>query len=177
MVKTKDLKVYRGDKISADDLYVEVAGDHTARNLSFAVKADKELTSDRLIEKTIELTAVYSGGKTKIGIPLDAVDTQDLAEKKYYYDLTSTSPADATDVITVSKGKFDVEGDVQTPYDGTDLPGDAQRYIPYLPVDPETHIMSVHPTVRNLDLEESTLEEVKEFLMTLVDDLKARNLL
>lgn len=126
-MKTIDLRVYRGNK---KNLTIEVEGDHSLRNLSFVVKADRELTSNRLITKTTEILASYLNDKTQITIPLDAIDTQDLLAGKYHYDLDSTDSSNPSDTETVAGGKFNIEADVQTPFDGTDLPFEAKRYMP-----------------------------------------------
>lgn len=126
--KRLDINWYAG---VADTVVYYLSGDQTARKHSFVVKADKEETSDRLIEKTSdagEISATYEGGKTKIEITLLKEDTYDLGGNNYYWDHRSNSETDETDTKVPVRGNFNVEGAVQTPYDGANLPSAAARY-------------------------------------------------
>ena len=133
---TKELSWYRGDKT---DFSFVVTGDHTARKLRFVVKADKTITGDRLIEKKntlfggsdAELEAAYSSttGKTTITVHILEDDNSDFANSKYYFDIVSISNTDPDDTETIVKGTINNNFDVQTDYDGTNLPSSATRYV------------------------------------------------
>lgn len=136
MIK-KNFTIKRGD---ATQLQLKISGDLTARKLSFVVKADKVLTSARLIQKRntlfgggdTQLKAVYAGSTTMITIYITKADTQDFAALLYYYDIISQNSSDFTDEITITEGEITVDQDVQTDYDGINLPAAAERYIPVL---------------------------------------------
>ncbi len=135
-VKKYDFDIVRGDKTNLSAI---VQGDYSTYKLIFVVKADKELTSDRLIEKKNTLaggtgiTATYNGKVTSFVISIDKEDTQDFTNLVYYYDLTATSISDTSNIKTILTGTLNLTFDVQTPYDGTDLPNNATRYLPILP--------------------------------------------
>jgi hypothetical protein len=129
----KDFNVYRGD---TKTLTFQVSGDVTASALSFVVKADKVITSSRLIQKlntvaggsNSEILASYDSEAlvTTISVYIEKIDTQDLTKKFYYYDLLVGTSS------TSHYGTLYLEQDVQTDYDGTDLPADGKRYIPVI---------------------------------------------
>lgn len=170
MVETK-LTIQRGDKVSKELL---IPGDITTRKLSFGVKADLEIDSDRLIQKrnTLyggsddELTANYDSvkGKTTVTIFFDKEDTADFTNDYYYYDLISQDADDSDDEITVAKDLIKIDKDVQTPFDGTNLPSSATRYV-------------------NLDASEAEagdliqcqlVDGVKTFVLITIEDLKTQ---
>ncbi|MBI1939190.1 MAG: hypothetical protein HYS25_13860 [Ignavibacteriales bacterium] len=126
-----DITVYRGDykQIALPN----VSGNHSARNLFFTVKESFDITSSRLIEKTSPtVTATYNTvtNKTSITLLVSRSDTWDLSAKTYFWDLESQSAIDTNDVVTLLKGNFIVTADVRTPFDNTNLPADANRYLP-----------------------------------------------
>jgi len=135
----RDLSWYRGDKT---DFSFVVNGNHTERYLRFVVKADKEITSNRLIEKRnqlfggsdTQLFAEYNEdtNRTTITIHILGNDNSDFKNAKYYYDVVSINPTDLDDTVTIIKGTITNNIDVQTDFDGTDLPGEAQRYMPVI---------------------------------------------
>jgi hypothetical protein len=134
---TKDFLIVRGDPTQ---LSLPINDDYTAQRLIFVVKADKVLTSARLIEKknvaaggsNTQLKATANGGLTNIKIFLDKTDSQDFTTTTYYWDLTA-QPADlSTDPVTLAGGELEIDFDVQTDFDNTDLPADAERYIAIL---------------------------------------------
>lgn len=133
----KDFNALRGDSKTLSFSY---AGDITAQSLSFVVKADKGLTSSRLIQKlnsvaggsVSEIKTTYDDDaqSTEIEVYLEAEDTQDLTNKILVYDLLLGS------ANTIYMGNLYLEGDVQTPYDGTNLPtSNAVRYMPIYAAD------------------------------------------
>lgn len=137
-MKKQDFKeVMRGDP---REEIIYISGNYSAHRLVFVTKADKVLTSDRLIEKKNtaaggndnQLTAVYANGKTKVTVKLLKTDTQDFSQDTYYYDLTAQIADQSTDPVTLAYGELQLIEDVQTDYDGTNLPADGQRYIPVL---------------------------------------------
>ena len=137
-MKKQDFKeVMRGDP---REEIIYISGNYSAHRLVFVTKADKVLTSDRLIEKKNtaaggdddEITASYANGKTKITVKLLKDDTQDFTQDTYYYDLTAQIADQSTDPVTLAYGELQLIEDVQTDYDNTDLPADGQRYIPVL---------------------------------------------
>jgi len=135
----RNYTILRGDP---KNLTFTLTGDYSEEKIIFVVKADKVLTSDRLIQKRNtaaggsddELTAVYDDEKNKstFTIKLEKIDTQDFTEEEYYYDITSQPADNSEDPITIASGNLEIEFDVQTDYDGTDLPEDATRYIPFI---------------------------------------------
>ena len=133
MIVYKNIVFHRGDK---EAVRIDYPGDISSHDLNFVLKSDRELTSTRLLEiggnispDNDKFSAVYDENKkiTQITITPGAVDTQDLSGN-YVFDIY-----DATDSVTRIDGNFYIEPDVQTPYDGTNLPADGKRYIPYYP--------------------------------------------
>ena len=126
-MKEYNLSYLRGDY---QVLTVQVDGDVTDRTLTFVVKADKTVTTARLVEKDSELTTWYDEGITVITIPMLKTYMADLTAKTYYYDILSVDPLDASDSVTIVGGRFVLVADVQTPFDGTgSLPSDATRVV------------------------------------------------
>ena len=133
----KNYEILRGDPAN---LICYVPGDVTTQKLIFVVKASKDLTGDRLIEKKNtaaggsddEIIITYANGKTKITVKLLKEDTQDFIETTYYHDTTSQPIGNATDPVTVSGGTLTIDKDVQSPFDGTNLPAAAERLVPIL---------------------------------------------
>ncbi|MGK9477932.1 hypothetical protein ACSSV9_14070, partial [Melioribacter sp. OK-6-Me] len=124
--KEQKFIIYRGDPAQ---LTITLDGDYSGKEFLFGAKKDKNTTSQRLIEKSgVDISVTYNASQNKstINILLAEEDTQDLTYNYLEYDLINI-----TDNRTVARGKLYLEGDVITPYDGTDLPADAQRYIPY----------------------------------------------
>ena len=130
--KRLDINWYAGVD---DTITFDITGDQSQRVLSFVIKADKNDTSNRLVQKTSSLnqiSAVYSPAtlKTSISINLLKEDTFDLGGKTYYWDLRSDSATDPADTKVPIRGNFNIEAAIQTPFDGTNLPSQAIRYIP-----------------------------------------------
>ena len=115
------ITVKRGDY---KELTFKHNGNITGSDITFVVKLTKSFSSPRLIQKendnVSEITTSYSAPYTNITVKLLQSDTQDLTSTKYYYDIV----ADST---TIFDGEFRVQFDVQTPFDGTDLPEDGSR--------------------------------------------------
>lgn len=136
MIK-KNFEIYRGDP---KELIFYAPGNISAQKIIFVVKADKVLTSNRLIEKknTLaggndnQLMATYANGKTRITIKLLKEDTQDFTAETYYHDTTAQPTDNSTDPVTISGGELTIDQDVQTPFDGTNLPATAERYLSVL---------------------------------------------
>lgn len=136
------LSMYRGD---TDTLNVgfEVNGNITTRKIAFVVKNSLAIDSPRVVEKMnaiaggsdTALKAVYTGGKTYLSVYLYPEDTQDLSNIKRYYDITSTSATNSRDIVTIFSGTFTLTPDVQTPFDGSDLPANATRILTTYPDD------------------------------------------
>jgi hypothetical protein len=135
MIVYKNILYHRGDK---ETVKIEYPGDISSHSLSFVLKKDRELSSSRLIEITGNLnrenekfSAVYDENKkiTLITIKPDPTDTQDISGN-FVFDIY-----DSTDSVTRVDGNFYMEPDVQTPFDGTNLPNDGRRYVPYYPED------------------------------------------
>ena len=127
MNSNKDLEIYRGDKKDIVFLY---PGDIAADKIIFVVKADRALTSARLIEKKNDIAggdgatiiSETEGIYTRITIKLLPAETQALNNADYYYDVIREDAEDATDYETLYYGLFTVEADVQTPYDDEEEP-------------------------------------------------------
>lgn len=133
MIVYKNILFHRGDK---EAVKIEYPGDISSHNLTFVLKKDRELTSSRLIEITgntnlnnERFISVYDENKkiTLLTLKPDSTDTQDLSGN-FVFDIY-----DSTDSITRVDGNIYLEPDVQTPFDGTNLPEDGRRYVPYYP--------------------------------------------
>lgn len=132
-VIAQNFDVMRGDK---DSLLFSSSVDYTAYKLEFVIKTDKTLTGDRLVEKQ---NTAMGGDDTEITVTASTIkvfllkgDTQDFTSVPYYYDLVATLASDATFSKTINYGHVNMIFDVGSPYDGTDLPDDAERYVPVL---------------------------------------------
>ena len=129
-----DFTIKRGDP---KELIFYCPGNLSTYKIIFVVKANKVLTSNRLIQKKntaaggsgSELIAEVSGNETKITVKLEAADTQDFTALKYDYDITAQPADDSTDPETIEGGIINIDQDVQTPYDGFDLPVSATRFL------------------------------------------------
>lgn len=111
----KNFTIYRGD---ATIITWEVAEDLTGKVLLFGIKANKNLTSERLVEHTPN----YTGGI--VTVEIEAGDTADLIQSNLFYDLINL-----TDNETIATGKIILIGDVITPFDGFALPEHATRVL------------------------------------------------
>ena len=134
--KRLDINWYAGVE---DIITYDIPGDQSQRVHSFVIKADKNDTSNRLVQKTStlgQITAVYSpiSLKTTITINLSKEDTFDLGGKTYYWDHRCDSATDSSDTKVPIRGNFVIEAAVQTPFDGTNLPSEATRFIPLLDI-------------------------------------------
>lgn len=128
----KDVTVYRGDST-----YIEfkATGNISAKGITFVVKLTRSFSSPRLIQKrneiaggsSSEITASFSAPYTKVRVLLTPNDTQDLTGTIYYYDIIAADVSNLANYFTFSYGKFNLVHDVQTPFDGTDLPENATR--------------------------------------------------
>jgi predicted outer membrane protein len=130
--KRLDIDWYAGVE---DVIVYNLPGDHSRRDHSFVIKADKAETSTRLVEKTSaasQISASYDTStlQTTITITLLKEDTFDLGGGTYYWDHRSVSASDVNDTKVPIRGNFNIEAAIQTPYDGTNLPSSATRYIP-----------------------------------------------
>ncbi len=126
-----NITFHRGDARPIKLVYPDK--DLTSLPLQFVVKLDRKIISSRLVQISSNEPLKFSMEfdekiGTTITITPAAEDTADLEAKIYVYDIIDTES-----LITYFDGSFKLEGDVQTPYDGTDLPEEAQRYIPVLP--------------------------------------------
>ena len=117
MNQNLDIEIYRGDRRVLEFFY---PGDITEDRIKFVVKADRNLTTARLIEKVngdggidIESSGIY----TKISVYLEPADTQALDSADYYYDIIREDPQNSIDYETIYYGLFSVNADVQNPYD------------------------------------------------------------
>lgn len=90
--------------------------------LIFVVKASKDITAVRLIQKTTydNQITVSTGTKSFLYIKLLSDDTDDLTLAKYFYDITRIKNGDTT---TIFIGEINLQPDIGTPYDGTDITG------------------------------------------------------
>lgn len=143
MKKQNFADVMRGDP---RELSIYLVNDYSAHKISFGVKAGELsnmlnlATADILIQKLNsaaggdddQITATYANGKTKITVKLEKDDTQDFTEGIYSYDITVQPADNSTEPETIAIGELAMIGDVQTDYDGTDLPSDAERYVAVL---------------------------------------------
>jgi N-methylhydantoinase B/oxoprolinase/acetone carboxylase alpha subunit len=131
-----DLKFIRGTK---QKFILYVPGDVTARKLRFVVKEDKELTTDRLIEKNntlnggsdAELKATYIAGqnRTTLEIFKQKVDDGDFTNDAYYFDVRSISTTDSADDVRIERGDIRMDFSVSSDTDGTNLPSSASRWV------------------------------------------------
>ena len=94
----------------------------TGDSLIFVVKASKDITAVRLIQKTSydNQITISTGTKSFLYIKLLSDDTDDLTLAKYYYDITRIKDGDTT---TIFIGELNLQPDVGTPFDGTDITG------------------------------------------------------
>lgn len=118
--------MYRGDTVTLTFL---VDDDHTARELVFIAKKNKNLASPHIITKqneiaggsdseiTATLIDVTTPDKTKIEVFLLPVNTNSLSLPKLYFDITSTDPDDAEDTETIATGVIYITQDVSSYYD------------------------------------------------------------
>ena len=98
------------------------SGDYSAYTLLFVAKASQELSSPRLVQKTLAKT--YATPYTTMVCTLNVVDTEDLtADASYYYDIV----AYGADTVTIRSGLLNIMSAVQTSFDGTNLPEDGTR--------------------------------------------------
>ena len=130
----QDLTVNRGD---AAEIKFTLPGDLTAENIYFTVKPDRELSSDRYVEKkndiaggsTSEILATVSGTKTVLTVFLAIEDTQDLTDLTLVYDVWVEFVSNpTTSSFTYVDGSFALLGDVRTPFDGFATPETAIRF-------------------------------------------------
>jgi len=91
-------------------------------SLIFVVKSSKEITAVRLISKTTydNQINILFGVSSFVYVRLDAGDTDDLTLAKYYYDITRIHNGDST---TIFIGELNLQPDIGTPFDGTDVVG------------------------------------------------------
>lgn len=91
-------------------------------SLIFVVKSSKEITAVRLISKTTydNQINILFGVSSFVYVRLDAGDTDDLTLAKYYYDITRIHNGDST---TIFIGELNLQPDIGTPFDGTDVTG------------------------------------------------------
>lgn len=128
-----DVTVKRGDY---KELTFKQKGDVTAKILSFVIKLNTDISSDRLVWKrntiaggdTNQVIATYSSPYTTIKVKLYNEDTGDLTAKVYAYDLIYIEPTDSSKEVTMFQGKFNCPYDVQTRFDGVNLADNGTRY-------------------------------------------------
>lgn len=137
---TENKIMVRGDNETLTWTY---AGDHSARKVIFVVKTNRILTTARSIQRkntaagggNTQLTVAYSAttGLSTIVVLLQPSLTSQLAAKDYWYDITSEHASDPDDHETILQGKFTLQGDVQTPFDGNLIIGDlmANKFIEF----------------------------------------------
>lgn len=123
VTKENNVVMTRGDSVV---ITLKVIGDKSTHALSFAVKEGTDFTDDRLIEKdTLDgISLSYSSPYTSIVVTIKPEDTQDLTAKTYYYDVY-----DSTAKQTIINAYLTIKADVQTPFDGTQLPGGTRFYV------------------------------------------------
>lgn len=110
----------------------EYSGDLRDRKIIFVVKAKRELSAVRVIERKntnaggsnsqLKVDYTSSINISTITVYLTPLLTAYLTAKDYYYDITSESPTDSNDHITIFHGKFILQHDIQSPYDGATVP-------------------------------------------------------
>jgi hypothetical protein len=116
---------------------VFINGDYSLYKIWLTAKAIDSITADRIIELKNDLaggtsiTVTKVGTRTKLEFIFDATDTQDRTEDVLYYDVVAQLNSDP-EVTLIEKSEIELLGDVRTPYDGTDLPEDGERYFPIL---------------------------------------------
>ena len=117
---TKDLILYRGDK---KEFKFIAPWNLAGKEISFVVKADKDITGTRLIDKnslhTGEICAVYTSAsnKTSLTVTLCDSDSYRLNAGNYFYDIKNI-----TDEETLFAGLFIIREGVQNVFDDTCLP-------------------------------------------------------
>jgi hypothetical protein len=151
MLIEKNIEIVRFNKGSITFVKT-VDEDPTANKFTFVVKPDKGLTSSRVIEKKNtaagggddELLVTYSDGTLTIKMFYLKEDTEGLTASNYYYDILEEIPDDLNSGTTHFMGTCTIIPTVQSPYDGTDLPEDAVRYVivPLRRVPPPSHYNS-----------------------------------
>lgn len=121
VTRENNITMTRGDSVVCT---LKVIGDKSDHALSFAVKEGTAFTDPRLIQKDTSdgISLSYSSPYTYILVTIKPEDTQDLTAKYYYYDVY-----DSTTQQTIVNAYLTIKSDVQTPFDGTDLPEDATR--------------------------------------------------
>jgi len=95
----------------------------------FTVKKTTDPTDDRLIDLLCTTDYDAETDKTTITAIVPANNTADLTSSTYKYDIANYGNNDGEE-FTPFSGDLFLIGDVRTPFDGTDLPEDAERYIP-----------------------------------------------
>lgn len=119
-----NLKFKRGTK---GTVTFTLKGNHTERELSFVVKSGEDFVSKRLIEKLKslgEISTTYDEETdlTTCEVSLEVINTQSLAIQSYPWDVDSISLTDVEDVTTPNGGSLQFLQDVQTPFDGFEIP-------------------------------------------------------
>lgn len=121
VTRENNIVMTRGDSVVCT---LKVIGDKTDHALSFAVKEGTDFADDRLIQKdtTTGIELSYLSPYTSIVVTIRPEDTQDLTAKTYYYDVY-----DSTAKQTIINAYLTIKSDVQTPFDGTNLPSGGVR--------------------------------------------------
>ena len=126
----KNITIHRGDY---SELKFKIFGDYTSKKLYFTVKADKTITSERIIDLSnsaaggsdAEISASYDNTYTTVIVKLNDINTYNLDSKQYYYDLTEN---DGTKETTLFDGDFNLDFDVRTVFDGFAMPATEARF-------------------------------------------------
>lgn len=126
-MENQNLKVVRGD---TDPIVVTCSGDYTGYSALYAWKASREITADRLLEKTSvasQITIEYDeeNDQTTFTITREAIDTQDIIQSTLFHEVQCST---GNKVLTPVGGIVSLIGDVITPFDGFDLPSNATRF-------------------------------------------------
>jgi len=89
-------------------------GDYSGDTIKFTVKADKTLTSSRLIDETASVS--YSSPISTITVALTPSDSASLSNDTYYYDLRVEN--DSTDREVIESGIAYIDKSVRNDTDG-----------------------------------------------------------
>ena len=136
-----DIKIIRN---TTQTLTFPVSGDYSEDTIKFTVKADKTLTSSRLIDKDASVS--YSSPTSTITVDLSPADSAGLSSGRYYFDLRVENSI--TDKALITSGVAYIDKTVRTPTDGltTDL-----TEFRVTEVDPDASIPVVHLAYGNIE--------------------------
>jgi len=127
----ENIEIFRED--SGTIILKPVKGNYSNRLNYITFKRDKNITSDRLIEKSSSASQVrctYNSAKDESTFEFDYLpgDTSELSAGILFYDIESQNPLDANDRTTPKWGYCKLIGDVKNDFDGFILPQTAVRF-------------------------------------------------